>query len=850
MSNRRTNHVLFLASVVVGVLASGLPIAVAAGGQVHARLGPRSALLSESALIPLSAPEGGQSASTQIFLSATGGAVPHATLQASVRGPSGLISATFSPTQVAVPTDPQALPVTITVAGLVKPGRYTGALLAVSGGAATQLASLVVTKAPDPTLVVDGIGSDGKLLINSAAEQLSAPVTVRSSTATTLRNVRLELSGAVDSQGVTHPLQFASGGATSVVDVAGNGTQTVMITGLAPVGGDYTATLTVVYKQSATVVPLTVHRIRNAPPVSIDDVSTPSASIDWPWSTFGFDLRVLVRETDGIGVTLQKPQLLALLRDERGISLSGGLAAPQILDDTQHPLGEVTLAANESRVILIRVTGIRPAGKYTGTIRLSAADGPPVDKPWTVYLHWSPLLAGLLIALGALAAAVLRYFLLPDAARRRRQMLAARLRRRLAEIRSQFAPLHKEESEVLVGLDRGIAEVSAFDGTTADLWNRMLVVFGRFLTVSRMVADSGKPLPGDAAKAFHQARATLLKAVVTAETVATAEQEIDVAVVGAERAFRKTLRDNIGMLETSARAMAQHAQGDTQTRLHGIAEAAKVLGEQAEGQADLRQVAGDYAQLRQRLVGELDHQLTSVAERATAPAGVTDTEWTSCRSQIRTLLDRAHSLGADSAQAIEVMDAAEQVYAATLVSGIANAQTRAGSDPEVTATQRQAIAKLGAHVHREHVAFTNGLSAVVDLGSRRTLTALGKAADAPAPHEIGELPPVRLPAQLRTPAPYVPSALPHGAAANPNRLLALWLAETALAWAVITLFAALLGITVLWSESWGGYWDGILATLWGAGLYQVSAGTAFGGLAAMRDQIAGAPPAPAAPADK
>jgi hypothetical protein len=225
-------------------------------------------------------------------------------------------------------------------------------------------------------------------------------------------------------------------------------------------------------------ITLVLTRQRSALTAQIDGLETVAAT---KWLTADAEIRFTVRETANQKIVLYLPALDGFALKEgdkvrkqaryRDILVDG-----QRLETSPRTTLPFEVDAHRGRPVVLAIRGIEDAGEYSGTIRLSSADGSPVTKDVTVLVKTSIWVAAFWIFLGVLASFLMRRY-----TKEQRPKLQALRRTRYAEsdlaaVETNAGALHSPADAVvagrrarLSGIERSLDDGTARDGAATDL---------------------------------------------------------------------------------------------------------------------------------------------------------------------------------------------------------------------------------------------------------------------------------------------------------------------------------------------------------------------------------------------
>jgi hypothetical protein len=829
---------------VVGALAAAFLLAAApvasASDEVEFRLLPGGAPTTE---IALPVPSGESSASVVVFAGHTGDRPLDVQLLPQLAG--GTLTVLDAADQVArsvtLPpvSDAAALQLRVTT---TKAGRYEGFLLVLENGRVRGRLTVVVAKATDTGLRLEG-ADNGKVTVDSLATEFERTFRVLSS-ARAATPVRLRVSPLTDPLSAQVPTVVTVDGRPyrgEELTVPAQGELAFTVSAELPVGGDHRGTVAVTYGGEPLLVDLSIRRTRVAPSVAVEPIATVQSRMRWGFRPTDVDLRLLLRETNGQRVVLDAPALASLTRDARGGSVAARFDDVRLLVGGR-PVTAVRLEPSQALEVTLRIANLAEPGKYTGSLRVASPDGSALTSPIAILLHQGMLMAGLAILLGVLISVVLRWYLVSYRPALTSQLRLSRLAESLETALRQLVPI-EQELPVVAAVKEQIAtlrlqylrrERSGEDDLTAAA--DKATGLPRWIRLRRRVGAAGDP-------PAWTGQLSIIVAYLLADLTDPRRADL---LAKADAAF-KSLEEQTAPAATLTRALddlSADAGSRPNVRAHIEAARAKMKDDR------IQEAAGEYAQARlvlaRELMAELD-RITSAAQGA-VPAGVDPAEWDALRSTVANAVKFVSTTAEPEEAESTYRDAARELLG-TLIKGMGAAvvSLRQSIKPATLDAGKEKLASAKDALGETDTAWTAGNLPEAQRRYEQTRTAYEEARKLILPaSRMGGKP---LPATVAAPAVsaerqawrYVPGTeagrepvLPSAHRIRGQRLVLDGATNV-----VILLVAVGLGLYLLFvpDAAWGGVEDWLTAILWGLGLHQIG-DSAFSGFSGLRGQFA------------
>ena len=259
-----------------------------------------------------------------------------------------------------------------------------------------------------------GVGNDGRLLMTTDRALFEWPLTIRRGDSRHDEiKVALGVTALAGPSGELVPLQLLMDGTelTGLLSLPAGAQKALVLRGTAAREGVYTGELSFVIEGKRTPVPLALTRTHPELELRIDEISRIRSTI----GANDIALRVRLQNTSSAPREIRPPIVTRLDRiDSSGNTpLEVGVAPYTVsyaLSDGKALPVPLTVAADAALDLGVSMHGINDPGTYKGTLRVTAADRIPIDKPFELAVRLNPWLPALAIAAGVLVAALLRWF--------------------------------------------------------------------------------------------------------------------------------------------------------------------------------------------------------------------------------------------------------------------------------------------------------------------------------------------------------------------------------------------------------------------------------------------------------
>lgn len=589
-----------------------------------------------------------------------------------------------------------------------------------------------------------------------------------------------------------------------------------------------------------------------------------------------------VVDSGGSAAVVRRPELESFARNAvADTAVQVDFGALRVLGPRGDTLpAEFKLQPDESRRVRLQVSGIRDAGRYSGSVRVAGKGIAPVVTPVTVYVRRSGGLALLLIALGVAISAAIRWYQQRVRPRLLRQRRAAELLAAMDAFDRECVltgGVSPEASEVIARLRAGLERVydTAGDPVPADdagaaaaadanarldLAASRLELLPLWVNAGRQIAAVPDPdVRKDLVGKLAPVRAALVGG--TAEEVKTAGETVRSIPAAITTALRERLVAAIEAFETrvkderaanpSADAFLKALEMEVQQRLAAAKDAAGA-DRLAEATARFDEARVAYADL---LAKELQIRLGDAC-----PPWMTQARWDATKQEVEDALRLMRTANTPDTR-ILAFEGALGLYLRSMAQALGDAaadtaKTRPGLSDEQKAALKDVSTQAGAVLARVAAGDAHGAAAgfaAAEKAYRDLLPTL------PAPKSSGAMM-----GGITTVAPVpalgaatavggVPGALGGGSAVlmapRPVRRLStreidrvVGIRDTAVS-AVVGVIAIALGMSLLWAGklAWGSVGDLFAAFFWGLGLHQAGT-TAAGGTTGLLGQLLGKEP--------
>lgn len=628
------------------------------------------------------------------------------------------------------------------------------------------------------------------------------------------------------------------------------------ITAIFPVAGDYKSHVVLFFNEiRQPSVLLTVTRQLNAVTVQIDAVdSAATTKIRKADAT----LRFSVRENANHEVDVYAPVFVNFGRNvsDKTQKQASYCGFEVTSDGRRSP--SFTLGPQQTREFILVIHGIGDAGEYSGTIRVGNADTTPTEKPVTIFVKESGIIAFVFIFFGVLASYLIRYW-----TKEERPKLEA-LRRLsncvddLAQVELDAGTLSETEEKVfdrmqasLAKLHREIDQRTARDlSATLDETDRKIVLLPKWLTVLRRIRNVDPPSIVTSIQTDCEALADSYFLQAGAK-----DDDFNTKITAIEKDLDQTLKqDMLNRIEKFRDVINQyrnaHPKADAElnakvTPLIAVAQKAAEDGKLPEASLHLNEARLAYTVV---LAAELKRALSGVP-----PVGFTNDEWAALGNQLRAKATEITS-ETDPSKAAALYDAANKAYISALIGALNGEIGRRKNDindktnTTISDTDRKRLREDLDAAEKTNEAATTALNSG-DWDGARTQYVLAAKSVLEVVQEIDKSRPVGrdiltvfrfspIPPGIRlTPTEPVPTI--------PKRLRSLGdtIADVIHRFDLLLnigllFIAAILGLKLLWADNpvWGGITDYAIAFLWGLGLQQVG-GAGFEGLPALTKKL-------------
>jgi hypothetical protein len=661
------------------------------------------------------------------------------------------------------------------------------------------------------------------------------------------------------------------------VDVPALDAIQVKVTATLTLDGTYTSAVTLIYGGNRKTTPLTVARTRASIPVEVLGVETVRTN-PLLWSGPA-SIWLTLSGTDGAeSYTFLSPAPVSLaLEGPNNTRLQTPLTSVKVTDERGEPVAApFTLKSGETRRYQITLEGLGDPGLYTGTLRVSALDARPIDKPITVVVKSSALCAAVLIGLGVLAGYFLKRYGTRDRPRLLRQRRLLILVSEVDTLEREVGQLNDDEKGVFTLIRRWIddlyedVQVGVVKDADADaavtLFDNKLSLVPPWVNMRRRVEAVR---PKELAEPFRANLDTIRNFLREKQPPPDGLQNARKLLAAMPAGISQAVKDDLTRrLSAFSEEVNKFRAAVTDPKIldairdkvepavnRAVADAAAERFDAASAAFD--EARGEYARL-------LADNLRVSLESATAPPGFDAAQWQEFKSGVAVQLDRVSS-EKDPDAAIAAYRAAYTSYLQKLAANLrgeveqrltllkAQADKFTEDDLKKYTTDLNVIFKQLDDITRRLAAEELTEAAGVYQQAKDALTRIIgelKAGGMAMSAEASAAPADALPAgAIPGPGGELPTVAvlgrePRGretVASLTRRLRRLDKVVTF----IIFLVAVALGLYMLWinNPTWGGWGDWLTAVLWGLGLHQV-AGTSFD-LSGLRDRLA-PPPSTAA----
>lgn len=257
-----------------------------------------------------------------------------------------------------------------------------------------------------PVASIPGVGKDGiKRTTTDGTTTLRFPIDITAAAKNFYVNVD-DFRGP-NSQVVSPVVKLNGSPADKKVDLSPTDRPTLVITGVFGTIGDYTSNIVVFHDGVRDAsIPIVVTRQLVAVSIQVDPIDSVSLTLP-PFQSENALIRVSVRETSGLSVTMNQGELVSFVRKQ---SDKAQISVDRPTLELATPSPSLTLGPQGYGVFSYVIKNLKEPGEYTGTFRIGSTDRTPVDKTITVFVRASGWVAFLFIFLGVLASYLIRYW--------------------------------------------------------------------------------------------------------------------------------------------------------------------------------------------------------------------------------------------------------------------------------------------------------------------------------------------------------------------------------------------------------------------------------------------------------
>lgn len=654
--------------------------------------------------------------------------------------------------------------------------------------------------------------------------------------------------------------------ASSPVDIPASGAVQVEVAATLPLEGAYTTAITLTYAGRRESTPLTVTRTRAALPVEVLGIETVRSDSLWPaapsvWLTLSGKPGVETSQ-------LHLPTIVGLsLTGSENTKYQARFNSITVTGEDGKNVESVVLKSGETHRYLLTINGLNAAGQYAGTLRVEGRDAQPIDKPISILVKSSALVATFLIGIGVWVGYLLRRYGTRDRPRLLQQRRLLILFSETETLEREAGQLNEDEKSVLIiirrrldGLYEDVGADLAEDADAAiKLIDDKLTMFPLWVNTRRR-ANSVRP--PELAEPF---RVKLNKV----REVLREKQPKDDALKEAQDIL-KTLPDEITKAVKDDLTKRLKEFRDEVEKFRQAVTSASILdsirdrlepeikrAEDSVNSGHLESARAAFDEARLEYARLLTEDLRSNLETATDPLGFDAMKWGALKADVLARLDEV-SRETDADKAIAAYQSAYTHYLQALAAAL-----RGEVEKDIKIVQALAD-KLTDEDKGKYTGALNAIVKRLDMVARHLAAgALREAADeykqakdalqatavelkgkgakmsgeaaktlpeareaGAVPAAAGELPTLAAPERDPLARPSVKDLT--------KRLRRYDMLVTL----VLFIVAVVLGLSLLWVKdpTWGGWEDALTAVLWGLGLHQV-AGGAFEGLMGLRDKL-------------
>ena len=429
------------------------------------------------------------------------------------------------------------------------------------------------------------------------------------------------------------------------------------------------------------LVPLQITRVLQALPLEFRDLDTVVVETGTTaTATFG------LRETSGLGVTVNPPALIPLVRLENNKRLAATQGtvtqklnvAPAGRTPSLVPAGTPqAFSSGEIKTYSLAFQSPEQAGEYSGTIRVSSANRPEIERQVSVLVHDPAIYAIGWILLGIVLAQALRWFFQTRRPAMQRSQRALAILQRLGAI-SAKAGTDDDALQVVRSMEQRIQaayqQIQIGQGETAepvltevegklellDLWCEAL---------QRVAALGSSPIAPAIRDTVMSVRPVLVDPAAAAAAMTPAANTLRGIPAEIERAQRD---DFLKARDALAAALARNpgGTGHLPAVQAVVAHVQRLLNDadQQFNQGHLDEARTFVAKARQAYVVVLADEMLNQISGA-APIGYTDAEWEPVAAEIARLLRLAKN-DIDADRAWSEYDAARRLYFRSAIEGL------------------------------------------------------------------------------------------------------------------------------------------------------------------------------------
>ena len=314
------------------------------------------------------------------------------------------------------------LRVGVAVSKVVEPGTFRGAIVARKGDTVATLGTLEVHR--EGTVRIAGAGvTDSEISATTDRAAFSRPYDVVSDDPAA-RTVELELDPFVGPNGAVATSIHLDGRKTEIhadgtrapagpvlVTLPAYGRAALTLSVDLPVEGEYVSAVRLRLPQGRTLFSRTLRLVRSAAATAAFTVDPPANTVVdtlWWWRPTTARLHLAVKENNRAPLDIDEVSLWSLHRvkgEERTEAERGEI---RVLLDGK-PIDGFHIDRNRTANLLVEIPGLTQVGQLEGTLRLTSGNLKPVERTFTLFVSRSGVVAFVFIALGVVAAALLRW---------------------------------------------------------------------------------------------------------------------------------------------------------------------------------------------------------------------------------------------------------------------------------------------------------------------------------------------------------------------------------------------------------------------------------------------------------